>query len=190
MIEDQLDASLEWSTFQPIVASHTYEAILDSNGLVTFTFSNILLPDSTINEPLSHGFITYTIAPQQNLQENTIVENTAAIFFDFNPAITTNTTQNVFVSMFPTTTSLEEISQTPNISLYPNPFRNQLIIDASQLPFKEKYQLQFFDITGKLFQSFSLNNTTIPAAHWQEGMYIYRLVDADGIVVENGKVVK
>jgi len=66
--------------------------------LVEFSFKNILLPDSTTNEPLSHGFVSYKINQKEGLPENTTIENTAYIYFDFNPPIVTNTTNNLLVS--------------------------------------------------------------------------------------------
>jgi len=106
VLRDTLDKKLDWTTFRPVVSSHPYETLLNSkDGAVEFSFRDILLPDSTTNEPLSHGFITYKITPQQGLPEHTFIENTASIYFDFNPPIVTNTTQNVLVSELPKITS-------------------------------------------------------------------------------------
>ena len=93
-VEDQLDENLDWNTFQPIAASHSYVANLYDNGIAEFLFEDILLPDSTTNEIESHGFVKYRIKPLDGLPQNTAIENTADIFFDFNPPIETNTTLN------------------------------------------------------------------------------------------------
>ena len=69
--------------------------------MLIFNFPNILLPDLNTNEVASHGFVKYEIYPKDGLDENTIIENTANIFFDFNPAIVTNTTNNIMVSQYP-----------------------------------------------------------------------------------------
>jgi len=60
-IEDQLAENLDWETFKPVTASHPYSATLTEDGLATFLFEDILLPDSTTNELLSHGFVTFEI---------------------------------------------------------------------------------------------------------------------------------
>ncbi len=102
VITDVLDTDLDWSTFRIIAQSHVMETTLDpQTGLVSFSFPDILLPDSTVNEIESHGFVKYAIAPKDNLPENTAIENFANIFFDFNPPIITNTTLNTFVSEYP-----------------------------------------------------------------------------------------
>ena len=100
-IEDQLDANLDWTTFRPIAFSHSCSATLSDDGMVTFLFTNILLPDSVVNEPGSHGFVKYRIWPLSDLPLGTAVENSASIFFDNNAAVLTNTTKNTLVDQLP-----------------------------------------------------------------------------------------
>jgi len=104
VIRDTLDSFLDASTFSVLASSHrsVLRTELKENKYLTFTFEDILLPDSTINFNGSQGYITYTIQPKEGLDENTIIENTASIFFDFNPPVVTNTTQNIMVSCLPT----------------------------------------------------------------------------------------
>ena len=190
VLEDQLDANLDWSTFQPIIASHPYEVLLNNDGLVTFTFSNILLPDSTTNELLSHGFISYKIAAKQNLAENTLVENSAAIFFDFNPPIITNTTNNVMVSFLPTSTNTIELSSFDLLKVYPNPFDQQLYVNFEATENIENFSLHFYDLAGKLLQSLPLSSSEISTSKWEKGLYVFKLVNAEGNMLSYGKVVK
>ena len=42
----------------------------------------------------------YRIKAKGDIPEETIIDNTASIFFDFNPPIVTNTTENIMVSTF------------------------------------------------------------------------------------------
>lgn len=89
-IKDQLDPNLDWSSMHPICGSHDYSASIDPDGLLTFTFFEINLPDSSTNELASHGFILYKINANSNLPIGTVIENHAEIYFDFNPAVITN----------------------------------------------------------------------------------------------------
>jgi uncharacterized repeat protein (TIGR01451 family) len=101
-ITDLLDPALDLTTFRVIACSHPMETSLHPfSRLLTFSFPDILLPDSTTNEPLSHGFAKYRIAHKNGLPEGVVVENYANIFFDFNPAIKTNTTWNTLVTEYP-----------------------------------------------------------------------------------------
>ncbi len=93
-VEDQLSANVDKSSLHVIATSHDMETSIDENGKVTFLFQNIMLPDSTMDEPGSHGFIRYTVKPLETVTHGTIIPNTAEIYFDYNPAIVTNTTTN------------------------------------------------------------------------------------------------
>lgn len=89
-IKDQLDPNLNWSTMHPICGSHDYVTSIDPNGLLTFTFNEINLPDSSTNELASHGFVLYKINVNNNLPIGTVIANHAEIYFDYNPAVITN----------------------------------------------------------------------------------------------------
>jgi len=95
---DTLDVSLDLSTFELIENSHEVVVSIDQTTReLFFIFSEINLPDSSSNEAASHGHIIYRISPMNNLEVATVIENTAHIFFDSNPAIITNT---VFHTVF------------------------------------------------------------------------------------------
>ncbi|MCB0561845.1 MAG: VCBS repeat-containing protein [Lewinellaceae bacterium] len=101
VLRDQLSDQLDWTTFRPGSSSHPYEATLHDGGLLEFHFRNILLPDSTVNEPGSHGFVQFEIASLPNLEEGAAIDNAAGIYFDFNPPIVTNTVNSIMVEMLP-----------------------------------------------------------------------------------------
>jgi uncharacterized repeat protein (TIGR01451 family) len=96
-ILDQLSEELEWETFQPLSASHAYKATLFPQGQVEFLFEHILLPDSTTNLIESQGYVTFSIQVKPGLEDFTTIQNTARIYFDYNPAIVTNTVANTIV---------------------------------------------------------------------------------------------
>lgn len=111
-IEDVLDPNLDLSSLQLLSASHPMETRINTDTRqIVFNFPNILLPDSLVNEPLSHGFVKFSVKVKDHILEGTRIENYAGIFFDANPPIITNTTYNTFVSGFPILVS--EIITTP-----------------------------------------------------------------------------
>jgi len=192
VIRDNLDGNLDWTTFKPIIGSHPFETLLHKDGLVEFSFKNILLPDSTTNEPLSHGFITYTIAPKAGLAENTLIENTASIFFDFNPPIVTNTIQSVMVSELPRTTSVKELAEEGIIKVYPNPFTDYLIFEYPDLPIHKPPMLRLFDVTGKLVKQAIMEQPSfqLRLPQMNNGLYFYQLMETNGQIIGIGKVIK
>lgn len=99
-INDTLDANLDWTTFQPITASHNYQLTQTNNRYIQFDFLNIKLPDSTRNEIASHGFITYKIKTKNNLVVGNSILNKVSIVFDVNTPIVTNTTNTVIMQTY------------------------------------------------------------------------------------------
>ncbi|MEM6262906.1 MAG: FG-GAP-like repeat-containing protein [Bacteroidota bacterium] len=92
IIEDQLDPNLEWTSILPLASSHPMEFDFLPNGLVSFIFNDIQLPDSGANFNGSQGFVKFRINLNQGLPAGTEIRNSAGIFFDQNPPIITNTT--------------------------------------------------------------------------------------------------
>ncbi|MBK5284123.1 MAG: T9SS type A sorting domain-containing protein, partial [Bacteroidia bacterium] len=91
---DTLDSDLDVTTFVQGASSHTYTVDITGQGVIHFYFNNILLPDSNIDEPHSHGFVSFQIHSKANRTHGTVINNTSNIVFDFNPPVATNTTQN------------------------------------------------------------------------------------------------
>ena len=98
-LEDKLSNDLDWETFKPLTASHDYRVTLREGGNLEVLFPNILLVDSTRNEPESHGFFTFEIMVNENVPDFTAIENTAGIYFDFNQPVITNTVKNTIVEV-------------------------------------------------------------------------------------------
>ena len=96
VVVDTLATDLEISTLQVGAVSHAYTLTISGKvrPVLTFTFDNIMLPDSSKNLAGSNGFISFTIKPKSNLPEKTEIKNFADIFFDYNEPVRTNTTFN------------------------------------------------------------------------------------------------
>ena len=67
---------------------------MEKDGELVFSFDDILLPDSNVNEPESHGFVKFKVLPNKELAPLTTLKSPANIYFDFNPPITTNEVLN------------------------------------------------------------------------------------------------
>lgn len=156
VIDDYLSPDLDWSTFRPISASHPYTSRLFDSGLVRFTFDDIELPDSTTNEIGSQGYVTFRINAIDSLEENTSIKNKAEIYFDFNPAIITNETENVLVSMFPVLNQNSNVLETVPLQVYPNPFSHQVTFDIPTSWSGNQYQLQLYNVQGILQNHFDV----------------------------------
>lgn len=94
VIRDEIDRDLRIRTLQPVAASHEYSACILPEGILEFTFDNILLPDSSTNLAGSQGFVFFEIEFETALPPGTQITNSANIYFDYNAPILTNTVLN------------------------------------------------------------------------------------------------
>ncbi len=194
IIADTLSAWLDHSSFRIINSSHTMQTNRYPSGLVEFRFNNIQLPDSTVNEPGSHGYILYAVRPIADLPDYTVIANTAHIFFDQNPAIVTNTTQNTMVFELPIIQDLPHVGETlSSLTLIPNPAKNLLTIQYTSQQ-SQPTTLHLYDLTGRelhkesLLATLGTNNYVLDMTKYPNGMYVVTL--NNGVEVVSGKVVK
>ncbi|RYE04836.1 MAG: T9SS type A sorting domain-containing protein, partial [Sphingobacteriales bacterium] len=144
LVTDTLSGHLDIGSFKMLSASHNYNLSLRDNGILEWHFPNIMLPDSNMNEPESHGYILYSIKAKTNLQVNYEILNTAYIFFDFNDAIITNTTS----TMVKLPNSISGAIQDNNLLVYPNPGNGKFNIALSSES-NEKIHIRVFNLLGK-----------------------------------------
>lgn len=90
IIVDKIKGNLDPESIRIIVASHLYKWRYSENGIATFVFDNIMLPDSNVNEPASHGFVMLGLRPRQDIVVGDSVYNHAAIYFDYNEPVITS----------------------------------------------------------------------------------------------------
>jgi hypothetical protein len=181
-------AILDLNTFQIIDQSHPVLVERKTNGEVRFIFNNILLPDSIVNEPASHGFIRYRCMPKTGLPDYSILNNRAHIYFDFNPAIVTNTTLNILVYQIPV--GLAEQNASNNVVVIPNPVTENALISFENLN-NEAYTVKVYDTTGRLlFIENTRDNKVIVSENvLSTGVYIYEVTKTSTSETTKGKFV-
>ena len=192
MIKDTLSPHLDPSSIQMGASSHPYTWSLLNNGVLKVTFPDIQLVDSTTNEPLSHGFFTYSIHQQANNPVGTVINNRAAIYFDYNPPIITNTTFHTIGEDFIVThlTTDQLYQEQVQVKVYPNPFRESTTLEVEGRNY-QTLTLQVYDVAGRLQQSFQVQDASQLILHrgkLVQGMYIYTL-QGDGELISSGKLV-
>ncbi|MEL7251166.1 MAG: T9SS type A sorting domain-containing protein, partial [Bacteroidota bacterium] len=186
---DQLSPHLDPTTVEVGVSSHFYEFDMLRDGTLRFTFPDIQLPDSTANEPESHGYVQFSVAQQDDVELGTVIENTAAIYFDFNPAIWTNTTFHTIGRDF-IFVEADEIAESPlQVQVFPNPFQEEVTILVERTDL-ESLNFLLFDSSGRkiLSRSFSGNRVQIDGTAWPAGIYFYQINSAQGLI-GSGKMI-
>ena len=125
VITDTLRSELDMGTFQAGASTHPCTISFKPDRVVEWRFANILLPDSNVNEPASHGQVGFRIRPLQPLLPGTIIENIANIYFDYNPPVITE--PSVLVAEFSTGVMQLERS---DLVLAPVPAQDELIVTS------------------------------------------------------------
>jgi hypothetical protein len=191
IIIDTLSAYLDLTSLQMGASSHAHTwEIIDSNTLKV-TFANVVLVDSNANEALSHGFFRYRINQKTNNSLGSLIENQAAIYFDYNPPIFTNTTFHTIGENFvPLVLTIENIyEESIEVTAFPNPFNYSTTIKVEGKEYGE-LELSVFDITGRMMtkrQSTSSNQIQLSRGNLQAGIYFYEL-KGDGKLLNTGKL--
>ena len=183
VIIDTLDANLNVASIELIGASHPYHWELTGHNILKVYFDNILLVDSTTNEPASHGAFSYKILTKDVSQIPAFpsyVYNKADIYFDFNPPITTNTTTNVLeISV-----GLNEQNRESSFHIYPNPASKTVTIKVNES--LSIFSIRILDMQGRVVRNSNQTgkNVSLDIATIQSGIYLIEVdvKDAFGIV--------
>ncbi|EPR70754.1 hypothetical protein ADIWIN_3401 [Winogradskyella psychrotolerans RS-3] len=171
-VETILDDKLDWATIKLESLSHTGRVEIIDETDVSFIFNNINLADSTNDEPNSHGYIAYKIKPKSDVEVGDIISGIADIFFDFNPAIITNTVSTEIVESL----SVNEFN-VQTIQVFPNPVKNKLEITSSQI-------IDFMtvvDINGRVLKEIKLSNLeySLDVSNLTKGVYFLEIQSGD-----------
>lgn len=166
-VTDALSNKLDETTLQMIDASHSY--VLDRTGSnLEWKFSGIDLPPSVANTEIGHGYVVFQIKPKVGYVIGDIIQNTANIYFDFNPAIVTNTWTTEFVATLNTSSFGIE-----KLRVYPNPSSNILHIECQN----KISSVIFSNILGQTVLSKSCNDlsTQTDISNFAKGVYFVRI---------------
>lgn len=184
VIRDTLRQDLVMETFEFLSASHPVEYNVSYPQKMTFTFNNILLPDSNTNEPASHGFVKYRIRPKSTLSLGEEIHNTAYIYFDFNQPVVTNTVTTLVSNDIGF--NEHTVINSEGINIFPNPATNIITVFTST----NKGFYQLVDITGKTLLRGTVNaeKFTLDISSLSSGVYFISVTDGERQV--NGKIIK
>lgn len=179
VVTDVLDQNLDPLTFHLIGASHPVNLHMDGNGVATFTFYNIQLPDSGSNFAASNGYVSFSIKTKDALNPGTVINNEAGIVFDSNSPVITNTTTDIIQSILGTNNILTNGS---SLIVYPNPASGYVNFIFSNNA-NEKANLKITGVDGK--EIMSRQNITssekIDVSKLSAGIYLCSLTTNSGL---------
>ena len=180
-VKDTLDSNLDLMSFELTGASHAVNFSMNGNGIATFMFYNIQLPDSGSDFAGSNGYVSYRVKTKNNLLPSTVINNRAGIIFDWNPVVLTNTTSDTIDFVLGVN---QNVLQEYRITASPNPSNQNIVLRFSEDNFKSA-ELKIISVDGKIaYQNNKIySNESIDLSHLAPGFYT-------AIINCNGKVKK
>jgi uncharacterized repeat protein (TIGR01451 family) len=168
-VEDVLDDQLDETTLKMVDASHEYSLERVGKNL-EWNFYAIQLPPSEEDgdSQVGHGYITFKVKPFPGYQIGDVIPNTAEIYFDFNPAIITNTWTTTFVENL----GLDDEAFN-SLSVYPNPAKDKLHISNYSII----TAIEITSVLGKQVLSKTTNKTSLEVdiSTFTSGVYFVKI---------------
>ena len=185
-VNDLLDSRLDENTIKMIGASHNYIMDRVDNNL-TWRFDNIQLPVSVANSNIGKGYLTFQIKPRAGYAVSDIIPNTASIYFDFNPAIITNTFQTEFVAQL----GVDEF-ENGDFVFYPNPVSDLVTVSVKNSG--TIAAITVYDILGKLIliekPTRAVSTQTLDLATVSKGVYLLEVTSDNNLKVTKKLIVE
>ncbi|MBK8338874.1 MAG: T9SS type A sorting domain-containing protein [Flavobacteriales bacterium] len=176
VVTDTLPAGLDLSTFEQGATSHPFTVDFLADRLVRWTFTDILLPDSTTNEALSHGLTSFRIRLVPPVVPNMVITNNADIFFDFNPPI--RTPEAVVVTEM--TTDISTTTTADALRIVPNPAHDRITVLGTY----QAARIRILAMDGRIVleQPLMSGNASVDISALAAGSYLVEVADDDGRV--------
>lgn len=182
-ILDTLDEDLDITTIDGIIASHDFRVDFYMNKYLAFYFDNIYLPDSFTNERESHGYVSFFIKQKPLLPNGTQISNRAAIYFDYNEPIITNTVTVIIAAPDETGINPREYGKP---LAYPNPAQDMISFVLEHAN-DNILKVELYDLSGKLCKE--SRAAQLELSSLAKGMYLFRVQTVSGKMYA-GKVLK
>lgn len=169
-ILDTLSAHLNENSIEMLYSTHPMNHRLIKNGalnILKFEFPNIMLPDSN-SKQWNKGYVEFKIRTKIGMPVLTKINNRASIYFDINPVIITNSTENIYV--------LKSVAETTNkeqIQVYPNPANDVLYIETNN---RNYTSVKILNSIGQLITQLKLSKNISEVSTIQLAPGIYHLL--------------
>lgn len=189
-ITDTISPLLDLSTLELVGASHNYDFdIIAPGNVLQWTFNNILLVDSTTDEPNSHGSLYFKIAIKETKSLGDLISNSADIYFDYNLPIKTNTAYSRLGDLKTTTKLVHTSISNEQMTIYPNPTTEVIFVTLKNK--SHDAYLKIFDVLGNnvFEQTLTTESTEIRVSQLPTGIYIVE-VNQNGLIMNDRIVVK
>lgn len=180
-----LPEELNWDTFVPKSSSHNYSVQLNEDTReMRWTFNNINLPDSSSDPLGSIGNVWYSVE-MNDLDQGDQILNEAAIYFDSNPPIFTNTSLHTIQGV----TSVSDREAGLAFEMWPNPAMEKLML---QFENQTESLIEIVDLQGRKCIETRVNSrdVSIPIHHLESGMYLISITRNSDQIKSTARFIK
>lgn len=165
VVKDVIDTSkFEINSLTTLNGSHSFVTRITNGNTAEFIFENIQLPFDDAN---NDGFITFKIKTKSTLALGDSFSNTAAIYFDYNAPIITNTFTTTVANMLAT----QEVKNDEEIAVFPNPVINILHFRGKEVVLK----VEIYDQSGRIISSLPVTRNEVNLDHLKTGTYLLKI---------------
>lgn len=185
VLVDTISTDLDLESFAMNASSHNYQLSVDNDTRVLrWVFSGIMLPDSTSDPIGSIGFVNFSISPNPNQPDGTVLANFCDIYFDFNEPIRTNTEIHT-IDRFLAVADLPQLG----VEVFPNPSYGLVqfkVFTGSSAP----AEVEILNVLGQVVSTFEAESgktTVFDGSTLASGLYVYRVRSAGR--TQSGKLV-
>jgi hypothetical protein len=197
VIRDTLPEELDLATLAAGPASHPYTFEIYNSGVLKITFNdlNLLPADGSGSEIDSRGYVKFTLSQKPNLPLGTVIENRAAVYFDYvAPDITNSIRYSLACEDFLVEGCLAvELTEPPvreglNIRVQPNPFHSSAIITIDDCECNQ-LEMVLRDVAGREMRREKFNGTsfTLQRDNLPAGLYFLEIY-TDKQILQTGKL--
>lgn len=178
VIVDTISELFDLSTLRLGASSHDYTLEITGERTLEFSFNNIMLPDSTSDLAGSQGFLSFYISQVPDLVDGTVLENEAAIFFDFNEPIIT---EKAFLTIGEVTSNKDIAKTNLPFQIQPNPAKDQVRVTI-QGEVQNQGTYRLYHSSGQLMrsQNYSSNTFDLITQSLSAGVYFLEIEDQKG----------
>ncbi len=191
IVKDTLSQFLDPASIVPGASSHPYKFDLTDRGIAKFIFTNINLPHEKADKDGSNGFVKFRIKQRRDLPNGTVINNKAAIYFDYNdPIITNQTFHTIGENWMMILPNKETQAESIDIKVFPNPFSESTRIEAQLSEEHNNLIFNLLDANGRVIRSenFTGNALDFQRNGLQNGFYFYE-IKSQGKRLGTGKLV-
>ena len=184
-LRDTIEMDLDIRTLEVLSFSHPCEWEVRDGRILEVYFPNINLPDSTVSEELSQGYVTFKMKADQDINIGTSIENKASIYFDYNPPIVTETVVSKIVA--PLSNTQHTVS---SFSIIPNPASDFITLNSVSFSAAE---YNIIDVSGRTVavgQIDTSKKSKILINQLAPGQYILLVKDVNTLMTYSSKFVK